>query len=290
MNVKNEEIEKLYVSGKTLKEISEIYHCSPESIRKRLQKSSVKMRKKGIGTARTGKLNIDLGYFENIDSNEKAYWLGFLYADGYVGNNIVKLKLKDKEPIVFFKKAIKSEHKLCENENFDKRTDKIYKSYSIAIASTKVANDLKKIGLKDAFKNFDFPTIEKKFYSHFIRGVFDGDGGIYFIKKDVKKTRCDIVVSEKIAAHLCEYLKREIKFKTPIFKKITNNINFKIVCLIIRSPKIEFLNWIYSDSTQETRLNRKYQKYLMYKNYLESPDGIKAIETRSKRKDYSIYD
>ena len=25
-----------------------------------------------------------LSHFEKIDSEEKAYWLGFLYADGYV--------------------------------------------------------------------------------------------------------------------------------------------------------------------------------------------------------------
>lgn len=34
-----------------------------------------------------------LTYFENIDTEEKAYWLGFLYADGYVNANEDKIEL-----------------------------------------------------------------------------------------------------------------------------------------------------------------------------------------------------
>ena len=33
------------------------------------------------------KYNLNQNYFENIDSHEKAYWLGFIYVDGYIRKN-----------------------------------------------------------------------------------------------------------------------------------------------------------------------------------------------------------
>lgn len=288
MKYKIKEMIQEYESGKSLKDVAKIHGCAELTVRKKLAESSIKIRKKGPGSNRTGKLKVDLDYFSEIDTNEKAYWLGFLYADGYIGDFTTKLKLKDREPIVAFKKAIKSEHKLAEYSAKDKRTNKIYKAYVLAISSQKICQDLKKIGLSGEFKNFEFPKIKEQFYSHFIRGLFDGDGGICFINKDVKKTRCDIIMSEKMSDFLCSYLPSKIRFKEPKIKKITDNENFKIVCLVIRSPKIEFLDWIYKESLPEIRLDRKYQKYIIYKNYLQSPEGISAIKTRSRRKDYWI--
>ena len=47
-------------------------------------------------------------YFTNIDSSEKAYWLGFMYADGTVSSktNTIALGLKDEEHVEKFKQAI----------------------------------------------------------------------------------------------------------------------------------------------------------------------------------------
>lgn len=48
--------------------------------------------------------------FEKIDTEEKAYWLGFLFADGYVGTNDnsvgLGLAIKDIEHVKKFKKFI----------------------------------------------------------------------------------------------------------------------------------------------------------------------------------------
>ena len=77
------------------------------------------------------KKHVNEDYFEVIDTEEKAYWLGFLYADGSVGTSryTVELALKeeDYEHILKFKEHIESEHKISKRQ---KEIDgKIFYSY-----------------------------------------------------------------------------------------------------------------------------------------------------------------
>ena len=80
-------------------------------------------------------LKFDINYFDNINSFKKAYWLGFLSADGSLKNNKVQICLSDRDHIEKFKEDLKSEHKISINNYLDKRTNKIYTSYSIQITN-----------------------------------------------------------------------------------------------------------------------------------------------------------
>lgn len=92
--------------------------------------------------------DVNDNYFENIDTEEKAYWLGFLYADGYVraikckdgltnrfGELKLKLSINDKEHIELFKKCICSTHKIKDMEstviNNGKTSHTICSSFSV---------------------------------------------------------------------------------------------------------------------------------------------------------------
>lgn len=129
-------------------------------------------------------------YFKKIDTAEKAYWLGFLYADGcitrfYRGDKLksmsLELTLKDEdcEHLVKFKSALESnvpiQHRVIAKK---------YKADRMVINSTKMCRDLIKLGctptksLTLEFPNKDIVPLE--FESDFIRGYFDGDGGISY--------------------------------------------------------------------------------------------------------------
>jgi len=133
-------------------------------------------------------------YFENIDTEEKAYWLGFLFADGYVrirkekyGEVKLKLQLNDIKHIELFKKSLKSTNiiKIYNNPYRYKDKTKMISSASISIYSTKMVNDLIKLGcVEKKSKVLYFPIIKKELTQHFIRGYFDGDGSIYLNKKN----------------------------------------------------------------------------------------------------------
>ena len=83
-----------------------------------------------------------LRYFENIDTEEKAYWLGFLYADGSVGSAEDKIELglaeKDLKQIEKFKECLGLKNKICYRE--------ATKSYRISFRSQSCKQDLIKQG------------------------------------------------------------------------------------------------------------------------------------------------
>jgi len=130
-------------------------------------------------------------YFENIDTEDKSYWLGFFYADGYVrkrhdsGQFKLKLCKKDKNHIELFKTNIKSEHIITDGVEFFTKNNKKYKSeYSLLnIYSLKLVDDLIKHGcVQNKTQKIRFPILKNELIQHFIRGYFDGDGCIYKIK------------------------------------------------------------------------------------------------------------
>ena len=124
-------------------------------------------------------------YFRTIDEESKAYWLGFLYADGCISNDlktiIIELSAKDLRHIEKFKKAIEAPQNIQLYER-----DGV-KFARIRIGCKEMVSDLIEKGCHP-HKTFDvhFPnldTVPNELIKHFIRGVFDGDGCISLTKR-----------------------------------------------------------------------------------------------------------
>lgn len=136
------------------------------------------------------KYSIDVNYFNKIDNRNKAYWLGFLYADGtihirYNNKNIravnLELTLKDIDILEEFKKDIKSDAPIKEkitNINGNK-----YINSRLIINNTEFCKNLINLGcVPNKTSIITFPTeniLPKDLQVDFIRGYFDGDGCIY---------------------------------------------------------------------------------------------------------------
>lgn len=126
------------------------------------------------------KKNID--YFEKIDTEEKAYWLGFIYTDGYISPklNALRIEIKSTDYLHLQKFANIFGRKVY----YANRTlgDKTFTSCYVSIYSKKIIKDLNNLGIvnkksdKDVYNFFEY--IPKRLMRHFIRGVFDGDGTI----------------------------------------------------------------------------------------------------------------
>lgn len=180
-----EQIKNLYLSGLNCREISEKFN---------LNRNSVNRVIKLAGIAR-GPRESQLRYkfneniFDSIDTEEKAYWLGFLYADGYVSveNNkhhlVLALATKDKSHIEKFNNFLQSNYPI--HDYVISSGEFIGKEYSkVTVNSPHLINTLISYGCtprKSLTLKFPDKTIFKNedLIRHFIRGYFDGDGSVF---------------------------------------------------------------------------------------------------------------
>lgn len=121
---------------------------------------------------------------------EMAYVLGFFAADGYMtlnkrGAHFWNIQITDRDILEGIKKAIQSEHKI----SIRVRKGNEQTTYRLQIGSKEMCNDLLKLGfIPDKTKSLAAPHIPKKYFSHFVRGYFDGDGNVWvgYVHKERK--------------------------------------------------------------------------------------------------------
>ena len=131
-------------------------------------------------------------YFDFIDSEDKAYFLGFLMADGNtsITNGQYALKLsvasKDAHIIDDFLKTIQSTNKAREfMARIEKSTLASVKTpssqYGVSLSSKHMVSRLIELGVvprKTGLESFPSSQMPSELYPHFFRGYFDGDGTI----------------------------------------------------------------------------------------------------------------
>lgn len=131
--------------------------------------------------------NLDTHYFDNIDTSSKAFWLGFICADGSIKKNrkafCVKITQKERVLLDEFKEAIGFEGEVKLGKNYGGRySDKDF--YELTVYRTEFAESLMQAGKSRLKKNQkSIPdSVPKEYVIDFIRGYFEGDGTVYFAK------------------------------------------------------------------------------------------------------------
>jgi len=164
------------------------------------------------------------------------------------------------------------------------------------IYSNEIVSDLKKIFGNFNNKTFDlnFPKIEDKYLSDFIRGFFDGDGCITYQKNEKCYTSSIISVSEKFINKLFKILKSEIK---DFNGKLKLNNGYYLIVMGVNDTR-RFGKYIYKDLTNDNNtlyLKRKKEKFeksgdikiatfnKKFLTYNESKIYIKNLEIKTYR-------
>ena len=161
-------------------------------------------------------------FFETIDSEEKAYVLGFLYADGcnFISKNgqksIIACQLEqDKDILEKITSAMQSTYPL--HTEIQKENNKV--KYIFRVYSNQLSDDLYKYGV--VYKKsltLVFPDLRifksEDLVKHFIRGIFDGDGCIWMGKPKYRE------YTDKKTGKIYNKLSLGTKFT------FTGNINF----------------------------------------------------------------
>lgn len=171
--------------------LKENYYTMPnKEIANKLDKTIDNIENKAFSLGlKKKRYSLDRDYFEIIDTEEKAYWLGFIYADGCVrklegkANVTIGLNPKDEIHLEKFKKCIKSNVPISKYIH----PKGLYETSRITINSTKMAYDLVKLGCvpNKTYERITIPDIEEGLKIHFIRGFLDGDGWISIKKSGI---------------------------------------------------------------------------------------------------------
>lgn len=252
--IDNNKLIELNKSGLTQREIAKELNVSRATIQRAL-------RKLGIHTPNYhNTLKFDNTVFNCIDTEEKAYWLGFLFADGSVSstnNNIeLSLSVKDLSHLEKFKLFLNSSTKIkvstitVNNKNFDRCrltvTDKYFKEKLISLGCTPRKSLTIKFPNEHIFK-YDYLKYD------FIRGYVDGDGCISYTRTG--RLSLSIIGTKEFLQEIKQLF--PLSFGKAFIKdKRWKNNTYYISCSANNADIV--LTKLYKDST--IYLERKYNR------------------------------
>jgi hypothetical protein len=247
---------------KNIHKVAEYFNVSITPIKRILKSNGFELTNR--------RYEVNHHYFDEIDTEEKAYWLGFLYADGYIrernGSDSLEMKLsvKDKHHLEKFRESIGSNHKIVNAVSKVKYDwgDSISHMCWLSMYSGQLVESIKSQGFHSR-KTFTIerPNIDKKLIHHFIRGYFDGDGTFRFVEKKRSGTGF-ACASEKFREFIInELYDNDIKIKyyggihLYIQNKVDNN---------------KFYNYIYNNATiyleRKKEIYERFREYYKYNN------------------------
>lgn len=260
-----QDIIQSYLDGESSVKIGKRYNIDHKPILKLLKRNGVYVDKLARRFHRQYALNED--YFDNIDTQDKAYILGFFFADG--NNNPSKqtismaLQEEDKEILEKIRNAIGSEKPLDYLDYTHKHDfGYTYKNqWRLNLFSKRFCEDLIRHGMiPNKSLILEFPNIDEALYPHFIRGYFDGDGSIC-------KTKCNgacltITSTNKFCIKLKDIILNQLGIDG-VIRDASNHNNITKVYSLTNSITIKmFLDWLYTDAN--LFLQRKYDRYQQY--------------------------
>lgn len=224
------------------------------------------------------KIKVNDSFFEKINTEEKAYILGFLYADGCNHDKTfsisVKIQENDKHILEDMKRIMNYEGKIG---GYNRKNIKHKPISYLSFCSMQISQDLIALGCGPRKSlTCKFPTenqVSQEYLRFFIRGLYDGDGGlsVYFRKGRKKwEANCSICGTEDICQKIGEYVKKQVEITYSITHTKTKEI--KVLGFSGTRQINKFLIWLYKDS--KIHLNRKFNKYQEFLEKLVNKSSI----------------
>lgn len=220
------------------------------------------------------KYSLNENYFDSIDNPNKAYILGFLYADGHNGisKSTITISLQEEDFEILEKIRIEiGSEKPLEFLDYSKKDDFGYSyknQYRLNMFSKHMCESLEKIGMiSNKSLVLEFPNIPEELYSHFIRGYFDGDGSISHYQKPNGKYQHLLTITSTDL--FCNKIKEIISLELDIpcgniYDASCHNGITKVLSVSGDIQVKKILDWLYKDAGMY--LKRKYDKYLNWFN------------------------
>lgn len=210
-------------------------------------------------------------YFQYIDTPIKAYYLGYIYADGYITFNKearnyefgMQLQKRDIDILIDLKNEIGNSHKMSyshfEGVVHKNKVVSICDEVRLRIYSVDIVKDLinHNIVPNKTYQDI-FPELDNYFLD-FLRGYIDGDGCIHITKKGYLVIHITSY-GRKALDYICKRLKDEYNINSYVYEE--NPQKYRLY--INGFEGMRLLDLLYYDDNIQ-KLDRKYQKYLLLK-------------------------
>lgn len=210
------------------------------------------LKKNGIQPVNAVKKNpYNENIFDEIDTAEKAYWLGFILADGYLheGRHILRIKLTDgdHEHLLKFAKFIGARPEAVKIEYHNITGNPLCK---IEVCNKPITRALYNLGIRQGKSTREkVSKVPEEFVRDYIRGIVDGDGSI---RPD--GTGVSISNSQEVLTYIRDIFM--FKFKTATIKVQEHCNTWKIEFRARKCVK-GILEYLYYDGC--VALDRKYE-------------------------------
>lgn len=243
-----EKIAELYQQKYSIRQISRMFGgLHYNTIKKVLKEYDIPLRTPAQSHYQDNRCE---NIFENIDTEEKAYWLGFLCGDGCVFENYIRISLhkKDIHHLEKFRTFVKA-------DSIHIRSSGEYCSFSIGCK--KMAEDLKKWGCVERKSLIlKVPSIDENLICDWLRGLFDANGGISYVKK-ANRWQSYLTSTKEVCDFYISFLGINTKpFKEHRCKNNTYRVHFNGRLSVLKK-----LNVLYRQNTATIYLDRKYALY-----------------------------
>lgn len=259
------EIITLYKSGVSVLTIEKDLKVSETTIYRVLWLNNIPRTPKNMINR---KYQVDENYFNKINDESKAYFLGLLFADG-TNDGKKKLTIRLQEEDAYILEKFK--HEICPTNKLlliNSRCKNCKPQKSLDIYSGNLCRNLSDIGcIPKKSKGMNFPDIPQEYLNHFIRGYFDGDGSVYIKEKTEKYSRAFVVSFTSCFNFLTtmKFLLEKEGFKIGKIKMDGRNTYTASFNLHGFENISKFYDWLYGNAT--LFLTRKEEKFKKIKTW-----------------------
>lgn len=256
----------LYIKDKkSLQDIAELYSVSRVAVYKKLNKFGINQRSKSEARLEAQKqhklpqefFQINESFFDSW-SAEMAYILGLLITDGCISKTgVVSLCINDLELLEKVKNVLGAEHNIMPSKHQPNL-------FHFAFARKHMVERLLVLGVTPQKSlTVKFPAVPDEYSSNFIRGVFDGDGSVFFDKRRKKSPlRAKFVSSSE---HFIQGLSKALEIlgmpSRNIYKQKTKN-GWSFMFIYEHADSAILFRILYQNAPDKLFLERKYNKFL----------------------------